>query len=571
MGVKCSSCNAFKRAESVLSPIKSRNLSSYSKYKSETLMSPNKTSKKPTLVMPKLYTSKTCPLSQKISKLLNEAKLVFIPECLIKANNESPEIKYIFIRKIGEGSFGQVYYAKDKINKKEVSIKKIKKDETKQISCDNLSLDNEIDILKRLCHPAIIKIYEFYITKDSYYLINEYCKYGDLVSHIKKGFDEMQISFILYQILSGIFYLHFNNIIHRDLKLENILVSKISMINIKGKINEFLHIKIIDFGTAKLKQKSNEKTVIGTLIYMAPEVIKQNYNNKCDLWSIGVILYILITGDIPFEGKTEEEITTAILKGKYNKNNERLKKFPKSLQSLLRHLLDINPETRYSAIQALNCEFFKKYDPNILYKKIIQNQNLDKYFDNLINYQLTTKMEQMFLAIICHHRIFDEEQNNILILFGYLNKKKDGLLTKKELYEGLTDYYKMKGEETGDYSKYNLLVYGDTIEEIFILLDTDNSDYIEYEEFIRGCLEKNILMKDDYVKELFKKIDKENKGEICLEQIRELIKGITNDSNKIIDEIIEDIHTTFGIKDEDIINYEQFKELFQYSRNKYNR
>ena len=129
----------------------------------------------------------------------------------------------------------------------------------------------------------------------------------------------------------------------------------------------------------------------------------------------------------------------------------------------------------------------------------------------------------------------------------------------------------MKGEETGDYSKYNLLVYGDTIEEIFIILDTDNSDYIEYEEFIRGCLEKNILMKDDIVKELFKNIDKENKGEICLEQIRELINDITNDSNSIVDEIIEDIHTTFGIKDEDVINYEQFKELFQYSRNKYNK
>ena len=570
MGVSCSTCKSpFRRAESVLSPIKSRNFSS--KYKSETLISPNKNSKKGSLVMPKLYSSKTCPISKQVSRLLNKGKLVFIPECLIKENNESPEIKYIFMRKIGEGAFGQVYYAKDKVYKKEVSIKKIMKDETKQISCDNLSLDNEIDILKRLCHPSIIKIYEFFNTKDSYYLINEYCKYGDLVGHIKKGFDEMQISFIIYQILSGIFYLHFNNIIHRDLKLENILVSKISMTNIKGKINEFLHIKIIDFGTAKLKQKSNEKTVIGTLIYMAPEVIKQNYNNKCDLWSIGVILYILITGDIPFEGKNEEEISSAILKGKYNKNNERLKKFPKSLQSLLRHLLDINPITRYSASQALQCDFFKKYNPNDIYKKIIQNQNLDKYFDNLINYQLTTKMEQMFLAIICHHRIFDEEQNNILILFGYLNKKKDGLLTKKELYDGLTDYYKMKGEETGDFSKYNLLVYGDTIEEIFIILDTDNSDYIEYEEFIRGCLEKNILMKDDIVKELFKNIDKENKGEICLEQIRELINDITNDSNRIVDEIIEDIHTTFGIKDEDVINYEKFKELFQYSRNKYNK
>ena len=155
--------------------------------------------------MPKLYSSKTCPISKQVSRLLNKGKLVFIPECLIKENNESPEIKYIFIRKIGEGGFGQVYYAKDKVYKKEVSIKKIMKDKTKEISCDNLSLNNEIDILKKLCHPSIIKIYEFFNTKDSYYLINEYCKYGDLVSHIKKGFDEMQISFIIYQILSGIF------------------------------------------------------------------------------------------------------------------------------------------------------------------------------------------------------------------------------------------------------------------------------------------------------------------------------------------------------------------------------
>ena len=180
-------------------------------------------------------------------------------------------------------------------------------------------------------------------------------------------------------------------------------------------------------------------------------------------------------------------------------------------------------------------------------------------------------MEQMFFAIVCHHQIFDEEQNNILILFGYLNKKKDGLLTKKELYEGLTDYYKMKGDETGDYSKYNLLVYGDTIEEIFILLDTDNSNFIECEEFIRGCLEKNLLMKDDFIKDFFKKIDKEDKGEITLEQIRECINDITNNSNQIVNEIIEDIHNTFGIKDEDVINYNQFKEIFQYSRSKYNK
>ncbi len=293
MGIKCSSCNAFKRSESVLSPIKSRNLPSYSKYKSETLMSPNKTSKKPTLVMPKLYTSKTCPLSQKISKLLNEAKLVFIPECLIKENNDSPDKKYIIIRKIGQGGFGKVYYAKDKVFQKEVAIKKILKDKNNENNVYNLRILNEINILKKQCHPSIIKIYEVFNNTDEYYIVNEYCKFGDLVGQLKNGLDEMQISNILFQILSGISYLHFHGIIHRDLKLENIgIIDK-----------NTIKIKLFDFGLSKIignYEKTNES--YGSFFYCPPEVLNnQSYDFKVDIWPFGIIIYYLLFHKFPFE------------------------------------------------------------------------------------------------------------------------------------------------------------------------------------------------------------------------------------------------------------------------------
>jgi serine/threonine protein kinase len=233
----------------------------------------------------------------------------------------------------------------------------------------------------------------------------------------------MQISFIIYQILSGIFYLHFNNIIHRDLKLENILVSKISMTNIKGKINEFLHIKIIDFGTAKLKQKSNEKTVIGTLIYLkqnniihrdlklenilvsniisnkegyedyiikisdfgcctqyfkykkirelcgtvqylSPEILlSQPYSFASDTWSVGIIAYELICGFNPFYGENDKIIMEKIKKfDDINIIFNPLKNFKvsKNFYSFLKKILEKDPIKRIEIEKILDLDWIKE-------------------------------------------------------------------------------------------------------------------------------------------------------------------------------------------------------------------
>ena len=115
----------------------------------------------------------------------------------------------------------------------------------------------------------------------------------------------------MYQIFSAVNYCHSMNIIHRDLKPENILIEK--------KEGKKYSIKIIDFGTAKLYEKNKkEKKVIGSSYYIAPEVLTENYNQMCDLWSCGVILYILLSGKAPFAGKTDSIILEKIKIGKYN-------------------------------------------------------------------------------------------------------------------------------------------------------------------------------------------------------------------------------------------------------------
>ena len=254
---------------------------------------------------------------------------VFKDELKIKVNINAlidevqglPTMKYKVTNKIGEGSYGAVYLAYNLFTKQKVAIKRIVKSEENKI--DELELKNEINILKKLDHPNILKIMEFYSSEHSYYIITDYCANGELYDQIRYKYNENQLAVLFYQIFSGLAYLHSNNIVHRDLKLENIVITEIE--NDKKTNDRYFWVKIIDFGTAKFFDKNKkEKIVVGSSYYIAPEVLKKNYNEKCDTWSVGVILYMLIVGRAPFDGKDDEEIINNIKKGKYNTEHPKL-------------------------------------------------------------------------------------------------------------------------------------------------------------------------------------------------------------------------------------------------------
>ena len=230
-------------------------------------------------------------------------------DIFIGSSKSSPAEDYIQMNFLGEGSFASVYKVKNRYTGEPRAMKIIKKSSTCSESADQ-EITNEINILKKMDHPNILKIFEFYSSKDSYSIVTELCYEGELFNEIvdKGPFNEKYSAYIMYQVLSAVNYCHNMNIVHRDLKPENILIES------KDEITGFYHLKIIDFGTAKIYDKNKkEDKIIGSPFYIAPEVLKGEYNEKCDVWSAGVLLYAMLYGKFPFmednEGDDLKSIT----------------------------------------------------------------------------------------------------------------------------------------------------------------------------------------------------------------------------------------------------------------------
>lgn len=484
-----------------------------------------------------------------------EMKLKVTPQTLVEESKGLPTTKYKVLSKLGDGSYGTVYLSINQITKGQVAMKRIAKidytqegqkahgnsnNKNEEVN-EELKMKNEIDILKKLDHPNIVKIIEFYSTNSAYYIINDYCPHGELYSQIKYKFSEIQLAVLFYQIFSGLFYLHDNNICHRDLKLENILISDIEK-DLSTGLNYFW-IKIIDFGTATIfKKNKNEKAIVGSSYYIAPEVLKKKYNEKCDTWSAGVILHMLIVGKAPFDGSNDNQIITRIRKGLFNTQNEAFLNSSPEAQDLIIKLLEVNPEKRLSAKEALQHPWFKKYNAKRLYSNI-SNEKMNEYLQRLLSYKISSKFQQIVLAFIVHNLPSNEETKDILKIFRLFNSSNNGRLTKNEFKEGLNKYMVHKNINT------------QTINDLFMILDGSNNGYIEYEEFLRACLDKKSLFTDDILAYAYNFIDKDNTNRITVSKIKECFKE-TNASDELFQFMFQEVHQ----EENGSINYVEFKE-----------
>ena len=468
-----------------------------------------------------------------------ELKLKVTINALIEETNGLPTKKYKVISRLGDGSYGTVYLAMNLFTRTNVAMKKINK--VKENEIDEMEIKNEIDILKKLDHPNIVKILEFYSTEKAYYIITDYCSCGELYNQIKHQYTENQLAVLFYQLFSGLCYLHANNIVHRDLKLENILISEIERDKETNK--NLFWIKIIDFGTAKIFEKNkSEKAVVGSSYYIAPEVLQKHYNEKCDTWSAGVILYMLIVGRAPFDGKDDDEIIENISKGEFNSKHRKLVSASNEVQDLVKKLLEVDPVRRLSAAQALKHPWFTKFKAKSLYNNI-EKEKIEMYLNRLMTYTINSKFQQMVLAFIVHNIAYSEDTKNILKIFRMFNEKDDGKLTKGELTKGLCQYVdenKVKNEIDG----------------IFLMLDGANHGYIEYEEFLRACLDKNTILDDEHILYAFNFFDKDNKGRISVDKIKKNFVG-----SNVKQEVFNNIFKEVDINEDGEIDFVEFKQM----------
>ena len=482
--------------------------------------------------------SETNPFIKEESNLLISTRL-FINELY-----DNPEKKYKIIEKIGVGSYGQLYLAENIFTKESIAMKEIKKS-TEVLLSDGEIMD-EINILKNLDHPDIVRIMEFYNTEQSYFIINEYCPGGELYLKVNQKFSETQIAVMFRQILSGLAYLHSNNIIHRDLKLENILIKEIEK---SVETNEDLFIlKIIDFGTAKIFDKNKkERALVGSSYYIAPEVINKKYNQECDMWSAGVILYMFIVGHAPFDGKTNREIMGKIQKGNYLKNEERWINSSKEVKDLIQKLLVLEPEKRLTAKEALKHPWFKVANSNILYNNISKDEVL-KCIKNLLNYQINSKFEELVLAYIIHSMPRPKEAKASIKLFKLANKNEDGKLLRNELKETLLNF--VSEEFLSNY------------DEIFSQLDGDNNGFIDYEEFLRATLDRKSFVNENVLTLAFDFFDRNRSGYISRDKI---MPYFINTNNNMNEELFTNIFDEIDKNKDGKIDFIDFKEMMMSS------
>ena len=269
---------------------------------------------------------------------------------------------YEMLDDLGEGIFGSVKLGVEKKTKERVAIKIIKKKKAKPSDIELVR--TEIDIMKLCHHPNVVHLLDHFENADYIFIVMEYIRGGRLTDYMKEKkfhFSEKRAAEIIYEIAIGVKYLHKYGIIHRDLKPDNIMLTES---NDKG------HIKIMDFGLSKILGKK-EKTSdgFGTLTFVSPEVlIRKPYNKEIDIWSIGVILYLILSGDLPFDDEEDDEqkIAKSIVFNEVEFPSKKFANKSKEVIELIKRCLTKEPKDRIKIDEIIKSDWIQS---NIIHKE----------------------------------------------------------------------------------------------------------------------------------------------------------------------------------------------------------
>jgi calcium-dependent protein kinase len=431
---------------------------------------------------------------------------------------------------MGRGHFGTVKRAesKDPHDPIQYAIKSILKT---KIEYRIDLLERELGLLMTVDHPNIIKFYEVYEDPQYIHLVMELCTGGELFDQlISKGrYTEAEAAKIMHSLLSAVAHLHTLEIAHRDLKPENIMLST---------SDEDADIKIIDFGLAKkhVGEGVGENTVLGSSYYVAPEVLQNSYGLSCDIWSCGVILFMLLSGKPPFDGNSDMTIYQQILKTNYSTEGPEWSRISDEGKDFVKLLLNPDHKNRITAQQAMEHVWFNKRQeketPKIerkVMRRLKQHMHANKIVKETMN------------MLIKHMR--QDEIKDLGELFKELDKDHSGFISAAELEEGLL--------------RAGINLEGEELQEL--LHKDDHKGKLNYSEFLAMAIDRKFLEDKNSLWLAFKYFDSENHGFITKENLSQALEraGWVLDRNEV-----NDILAQYGLEKLDKLYFEQFCRMF---------
>ncbi|XP_010676387.2 calcium-dependent protein kinase 15 isoform X1 [Beta vulgaris subsp. vulgaris] len=439
---------------------------------------------------------------------------------------------YIFGRELGRGQFGITYLVTHKQTKLNFACKSIAT--RKLINQDDIDdVRREVQIMHHLTgNSNIVELKSAFEDRHSVNLIMELCAGGELFDRIiaKGHYSERQAAKLFRQIVTVVYNCHSMGVMHRDLKPENFLLLSSA---------DDSPLKATDFGLSVfIKPGEVFRDLVGSAYYVAPEVLRRSYRAEADVWSAGVILYILLSGVPPFWGENEQGIFDSILRGNIDFTSDPWPSISNSAKDLVKKMLRQDPAERFSALDALNHPWMRE-----------DGEAPDKPIDIAVlsrmkQFRAMNKLKKVALRVIAEN-LSEEEIMGLKEMFKSMDTDNSGTITFEELKAGLP--------------KLGTKLSESEVRQLMEAADVDGNGTIDYMEFITATMHMNRMEKEDHLYKAFEYFDEDKSGYITTEELEQALKKYNMGDEKTIREIIAEVDTD----NDGRINYDEFAAMMK--------
>ncbi|KAK7253071.1 hypothetical protein RIF29_37477 [Crotalaria pallida] len=438
---------------------------------------------------------------------------------------------YIFGRELGRGQFGVTYLVTHKVTKEQFACKSIAT--RKLIHRDDIDdVRREVQIMHHLTgHRNIVELKAAYEDRHSVNLIMELCAGGELFDRIiaKGHYSERAAANLCRQIVTVVHNCHTMGVMHRDLKPENFLfLSK----------EETSPLKATDFGLSVFfKPGDLFRDLVGSAYYVAPEVLRRSYGPEADIWSAGVILYILLSGVPPFWAENEQGIFDAILRGHIDFASDPWPSISTNAKDLVKKMLRADPKERLSAVDVLGHPWMREDGAS--------DKPLDiAVLSRMKQFRAMNKLKKVALKVIAEN-LSEEEIIGLKEMFKSMDTDNSGTITFEELKAGLP--------------KLGTKLSESEVRQLMEAADVDGNGTIDYIEFITATMHMNRVEREDHLYKAFEYFDRDKSGYITMEELESALKKYNMGDEKTIKEIIAEVDTD----NDGRINYDEFVAMMR--------
>ncbi|KAK8937735.1 Calcium-dependent protein kinase 8 [Platanthera guangdongensis] len=434
---------------------------------------------------------------------------------------------------LGRGEFGITYLCVEKATGEKFACKSISKNKLRT-AVDVQDVRREVEIMRRMPpHHNLVFLKDTYEDADAVHIVMELCEGGELFDRIvsRGHYTERAAAAVTKTIVEVVQVCHKQGVIHRDLKPENFLFAN---------KKETAALKAIDFGLSvffKPGQRFNE--IVGSPYYMAPEVLKRNYGPEIDVWSAGVILYILLCGVPPFWAETEQGVAQAIIRSVINFKRDPWPKVSESAKDLVKKMLDPDPKQRLSAQQVLDHPWLQngKNAPNVNLGETVKAR--------LLQFTVMNKFKKRALRVVADH-LSIEEVADIKEMFMKFDSNNDGRITFEELKFGL--------------HKLGHPVPDADVQILMDAADVDADGTLEFGEFVAMSIHIKKLGNDEHLRKAFAYFDRNKSGYIEIEELSEAMQDDLGPNHaEVINAIVADVDADKDGR----ISYEEFAAMMK--------